>query len=170
MRSLDLVPALIAMLLGTASLPSTPVLPAEQVRGALAASLIAPMEIDQGQMLDVRIRLRNVSATPQRVTLGVPPQEFRVKLPGGRVVWDPSAGTARPLVAQIIDLEPGGEREYHGRWDVRDNAGTPVSPGRYVVVGVLFANQPDYAGEKLDAKSVTPFTMESELVVRAAQR
>lgn len=97
-----------------------------------------------GQKLPLKLKLKNISDQPVGLTLlGQPAYDFVVTQGyDGPEVWRWSQGKAIQEIAELRTLAPNEELEFVEAWDLRDNAGTPILPGRYAVRGLLNVEPP----------------------------
>jgi len=57
--------------------------------------------------------------------------------PDGEVVWRRLQHVATQQILQVKHLAPGETLELTDRWHQRTDAGAPLTPGDYVVTGVI---------------------------------
>lgn len=92
-----------------------------------------------GQKLPLKLKLRNVSNQPVKLTLlRTPPYDLVItKGYDGPEVWRWSQGRVIQEIAQLSTLYPGDELKFEEQWDQRDSEGTPILPGYYCVQGLI---------------------------------
>lgn len=99
--------------------------------------------VKRGQSIDLRLKIKNVSARACSRDVGADLQEIYIRQ-GARKVWSSDVcGLARG--SDVRELPPDGEREYLATWNGHDSTrcvgGTAVGavpePGEYEVVGRL---------------------------------
>ncbi len=96
----------------------------------------------RGEPVELTLSVTNPGPTP--ITLTAPSSQrydFTV-LKDGTEVWRWSAGRMFLTVLTDLTIPPGETRAFTETWDQRDQSGRPVSPGEYVVVGVLIGGEP----------------------------
>lgn len=91
-----------------------------------------------GEAMDMKLTLRNVSDEPVKLLLGGgPPYDFVVSTPDGKQVWHWKCAMVINDVMDSETLYPGEDLEFVGKWEQVDNRGEPVPPGSYFIRGVL---------------------------------
>jgi intracellular proteinase inhibitor BsuPI len=92
----------------------------------------------------ITLRLRNTGAHPVELHLRGRVIAFDLIVTGkdGEVVWRRLEGRTVPAILQVIELGSGQSLELREVWDQRTNAGAPVVPGHYRVVGTIPADSP----------------------------
>ena len=116
----------------------------EAFLSAIDYSLELVSQTPYGETVQMKLRLRNISDKPVSFSLGGrPPHDFVVSTSGGEQVWHWKCAkiTLQPLDSKTLD--PGEELEFIGEWEQVDNRGKPVSPGTYLVRGVLNLDPPE---------------------------
>lgn len=105
---------------------------------ALTAELaLRPDRLRQGQTATFELTVRNRSDQPARVTFPTGQQfDFEVWR-DNRVVWKWSRDRAFTQAVSTLALQPGQAMTFTGRWNLRNNLGERVIPGRYEVRGFL---------------------------------
>jgi intracellular proteinase inhibitor BsuPI len=118
-----------------------------QTSGAdpLRLELDAPAEVPAGAPVPLRLRLRNTGTQPAVVYLRGREITFDLLISRSDrdTVWRRLAGDPIQAIVQVKRLDPGAEIVLEDRWNQRDRAGRPVTPGDYLVQGVLFTDQPE---------------------------
>jgi hypothetical protein len=105
--------------------------------------LVAPAEVRQGDLVPLRLTARNTGGRPLRLEMGDSAYsfDFVVTGPGGGESWSRMHDIeAIPLALHERQLPPGGEIVFTDNWDLRDNRGHPVPPGRYTLHALLDAD------------------------------
>lgn len=112
--------------------------------GSLALQLTAPQHSVIGNAVPLTLTLTNTGNEPLDVTLGGrPPYDFVVRSPTGAEIWRWSLGKVVQMILEITTLKPGEQLRYAIEWSGTDAAGIPVSPGSYLVTGVLNLDPPE---------------------------
>ena len=91
----------------------------------------------------VELTLAVTNPGPDPVSLTAPSSQlydFAV-LKEGREVWRWSADKMFLTVLTRLTISPGETRAFTEPWDQRDRDGRPVSPGDYIVIGVLIGGE-----------------------------
>lgn len=118
--------------------------PDEAFIHAIDFSLEVVDRAPHGETVPMRLRLRNVGDEPMSISLGGrPPYDFRISTPDGEPVWNWKCGRITLSVLDGETLSPGEELEFVGEWEQVDNLGEPVSPGAYLVSGILDLENPE---------------------------
>ena len=101
--------------------------------------LIAPSEAKRGQPVEIVLRVRNDGAKAVDFELSGRPVGFDIAIEtdDGTEVWRRLDGEAVASALMLVTLQPGEARDFTERWLQQDRAGDPVTPGRYVVRGIL---------------------------------
>ena len=111
---------------------------------SLILQLEAPAEASAGTTIRLTLTLRNSGKQPVRVMLGGrPPSDFVVTATDGAEVWRWSTDQVIQAILEMKTLQPDEQLQYSAEWPARDNRGTLVSPGSYVVRGVLNMDPPE---------------------------
>ena len=119
---------------------------------SLELTLDVPSESQAGEPIPLTLILRNTGDQRVQVTLGGrPPSDFVVTTEDGTEVWRWSEGQAIQLILERRTLGPGEELEYAAEWSQTDSAGYRVSPGSYLLRGLLNFDPP----EKMETASQT---------------
>lgn len=95
-----------------------------------------------GAMATFTLAIDNPGAAPVAATLPSGQRYEIVVLAGDVEVWRWSANRAFPAVIMEPEFAPGVTLLGRETWDWRDNAGNPLPPGTYRVVGSLATNPP----------------------------
>lgn len=110
-----------------------------------------PGRVALGRSIQVTVHLRNQGPGP--VDLGLTGDPVAVDLwvrnESGRLVWERLHGQMGNLVLQLRRLEAGEAMTFEYEWDLRDNDGVLLPPGRYR----LEARVPAGAAELVSAES-----------------
>ena len=118
--------------------------PDEQFLRAVELSLEVVSQVAYGETVHMKLTLRNATNAPLRLALGgVPAYDFVVAKSNGDRIWRWKCGRITQQVLDNRTLEPGEELEFIGDWEQVDNQGEPVSPGVYLVSGVVEAGRPN---------------------------
>jgi intracellular proteinase inhibitor BsuPI len=101
--------------------------------------LLAPSKVRVGDTVEIVLRVRNDGPKPIDLELSGRPVGFDIVVTGadGREVWRRLEGTAVAAILMLLTLQPGEARDFTARWGQVDSTGRAVSPGRYVLQGVL---------------------------------
>ena len=99
-------------------------------------SLSPSLEVMDGEKVEIRLMLRNVTDEAVTYSLGFFPSHiFYVTTQLCEVVWNSATGRLLPI--RIRGLEPGEEELFVERWERVDNEGRPVPPGTYLIHATL---------------------------------
>lgn len=123
--------------------------------GSLVLHLETPAEVAVKTSARLKLTLTNTGNEPAQVTLGGRPAFDFVAVLNGVQIWRWSNEQAIQQILEMRTLKPGEEIEYEAEWELKDDGGHPVSPGMYVVRGVLNLDPP----EKLETSAemrITP--------------
>jgi hypothetical protein len=71
-----------------------------------------------------------------------PAADFRVTDRRGRMIWSRLRGQTMLGALRLFSLEAGKSLSFRDAWDQRTDAGRPVTPGEYLVRGVLLTDDP----------------------------
>ncbi len=112
--------------------------PVENLPGALTSELtLRPNRVRQGQTATFELTVRNRSDQPARITFPTGQQfDFEVWRDNRRV-WRWSQDQAFTQATSALALRPGQAITFTGRWNLRNDLGERVIPGRYEVRGFL---------------------------------
>jgi hypothetical protein len=105
--------------------------------------LLAPAVVEQGDVVPLRLTIRNSGNGPLTLEMGDSAYsfDFVVTGPGGGELWSRMHGVeAIPLALRERRLPPGGKIVFIDDWDLRDNRGCPVPAGRYALHALLDAD------------------------------
>jgi Intracellular proteinase inhibitor len=112
---------------------------------SLLFQIHAPAEVQEGQSVPITLRLRNAGPEPavryfrgRDITF-----DIVVTRVDGSAVWRRLAGAAIPAIVQVRRLEPGEQLEFKDQWRQRTDRGQPVSPGSYLLHGILLTDAPE---------------------------
>jgi len=111
---------------------------------ALRFTLEAPDSARSGDPIPVVLRLTNPTERPvEAYFLGrTITFDIVVSRADGAVVWRRLEGAVVPGILQVRTLAPGETLEWRDVWRQQTNAGTPVGPGTYVILGLLPSDAP----------------------------
>jgi hypothetical protein len=88
--------------------------------------------------------ITNVGATS--VTLELlgrnPTADFRVSDPSGKSIWSRLRGQTLLSSLRLFPLDPGKSLSFNQVWDQRNDDGKRVTPGEYLIEGVLLTDHP----------------------------
>ncbi len=93
-------------------------------------------DLDRGRGIPLRVVVRNTSNRTLQIPMGGQQFDFRIYR-NGELVWNWAHEKAFIQILQQRTLEPDEEIIYTALWNMRNNAGQPVQPGRYVVRGMF---------------------------------
>ena len=104
---------------------------------SLRIALVVPATVRAGEAVPIAIRITNVADRP--ITLSLVGREIAFDIviahEDRTVVWRRLAHAAVQGILQLKTLQPGERLELGDVWKQRGDAGAPVSPGAYTVVG-----------------------------------
>jgi hypothetical protein len=130
--------------------PPSQATPTEQLR--LTVALEVQSSVSVGEAVPLTLKLRNEGESLASVYLGGNvPYDFVVSKPNGTEVWRWLASQVIQPLLELKTLDGGEELKFEGEWDQRNNEGQPVSPGAYLVRGVLKGETPE--GQRLELKT-----------------
>ena len=130
--------------------------PGRATTDSLTLQVDLPAEVPAAAPVKLRMTLRNTGKQTVEVYLGGrPAHDFVVTTADGTHVWRWLEDRVIQQILEIRPLKPGEQIEVDAEWPARNARGNPVSPGRYLVSGVLNMDPP----EKLQ-------TMPREIVLR----
>ena len=99
-------------------------------------SLSPSLEVLDGEKVEIRLMLRNVTDEAVTFTLGFFPSHiFYVTTQLCEVVWNTATGRLLPIL--IRSLGPDEAELFVERWERVDNEGRPVPPGTYLIHATL---------------------------------
>lgn len=114
-----------------------------QESGSLVVSLEMPSQVRLGDLVPLKLKVKNTSNKSLQLTLGGrPAHDFIVTKPDGTEVWSWRHGQVVQQILQILTLLPGEELEFTAQWDQKDNDRKPVPAGSYRMRGVLHSEPP----------------------------
>jgi len=104
-----------------------------------AVELVAPSTVSAGDTVEIVLRIRNDGPRPLDLELSGRPVGFDIVVTGadGAEVWRRLAGSAVGAALMLVTLQPGETRDFSAHWDQVDSLGRTVSPGRYILYGIL---------------------------------
>jgi Intracellular proteinase inhibitor len=109
----------------------------------LRLELESPAEVQLGDPITFRLRLRNIGAEPVVVYLRGREITFDVVVTRttGDTVWRRLRSEPVQAILQVRRLASGEELDLQCHWDQRDRSGRPLLPGDYLAQGMLFTDQ-----------------------------
>lgn len=125
---------------------SEPLRPAEERPGASAETLqrtlsanliVRPDRVRQGQSATLELTVRNRDTEPVEVTFPAGQQYNFEVWKDNRPIWRWGRGRSFTPSGSSLSLGPGQSTLLTGRWDLRNDFGERVNPGRYEVRGYL---------------------------------
>jgi hypothetical protein len=72
-----------------------------------------------------------------------PTADFQVSDPEGRRIWSLLGGKTLVSVLQLFSLDGGKVLSFRQVWNQRTDAGLAVTPGEYLIRGVLLTDAPE---------------------------
>ena len=119
--------------------PPDPLKPLNEIfLDTIKVSIEIPTKVTYGESVPLRLTLQNVGDERAAYVIGGKPyHDFVITTPDGDGVWNWNCAKVGPDVLYGSYLKPGEEREYVGEWQQVNIRGEPVSPGIYLVHGVL---------------------------------
>ena len=111
----------------------------EQSPDTLRFSIVVPDSARPGESVPIALRLTNPGVRPMDLYLTGRSINFDIIIarPDGEVVWHRLQHVAAQQILQVKHLAPGETLELTDRWHQRTDAGAPLTPGDYVVTGVI---------------------------------
>ena len=104
----------------------------------LEVSMEVPTQATYGKTVPLKLTLRNVGDKSVAFLQGGKPyHDFVITTSDGKAVWYWGCAQYRFDVLGIGNLEPGEEKAFVEEWQQVNVSGEPVSPGIYLVHGVL---------------------------------
>jgi hypothetical protein len=112
---------------------------------SLRLELAVPAEARVGSTIPITLRATNAGDQPVDLYLRGRTITFDiiVRHDRGDVVWRRLQNEVIPAILRIETLAPNQVLELHASWSLGPTAGDPVTPGTYVVEGVLFTDGPE---------------------------
>ena len=105
---------------------------------SLEFQLEIPEQAVYGEPVPMRVTLKNTGDEQVGFNLGGgPPHDFVVAQTDGKGIWDWGCQRFRRQAIFGKRLEPGEGIKYSGEWQQVNSRGIPVSPGIYVVHGLI---------------------------------
>lgn len=124
-------------------MPSRPTEPPTQ-NTQIRLNLEAPARVRIGEPVPLVFTITNtgkVSVTLQ--LLGrTPTADFQVSDPRGRIIWTRLRGQTLLGALRLFPLDAGKSLTFRQVWDQRTDTGSPVTPGEYLIRGVLLTDDP----------------------------
>jgi hypothetical protein len=106
-------------------------------------TLEAPDEVEAGRTVNLKLIWRNLTDKPVELTLGGrPAYDFVVTTNEGKQVWRWLEGEMVQQILEIKTVDPGQKLEFTLEWQPVDQAGAPLTPGRYLAQGILNLEPP----------------------------
>jgi hypothetical protein len=107
--------------------------------------VILPDSVRLGAPVPIVLRLTNAGDRPLTLYLQGRPLAFDITVSdrNGQVVWRRLEGEVLQSILAIRTLEPGAVLELRDTWTQQTDAGHPVSPGNYLVIGSLPTDRPE---------------------------
>jgi hypothetical protein len=98
-----------------------------------------PPRVVEGDSVRIVLRATNVAGGPLELYLMGRSVTFDVTVAraDGGAVWRRLEGQTVPAILQVRFLAPAESLEVEHVWDQRTNAGEPVAPGTYTVMGSI---------------------------------
>ena len=105
----------------------------------LEVSMEVPTQATYGKTVPLKLTLRNVGDKSVAFLQGGKPyHDFVITTSDGKAVWYWGCAQYRfDVLGFGVNLEPGEEKEFVEEWQQVNISGEPVSPGVYLVHGVL---------------------------------
>lgn len=73
----------------------------------------------------------------------IPSADFRITDPDGRAIWSTLRGKTLVTALRLFPLEAGKSLTFRHTWNQRSDAGARVTPGEYLIRGVLMTDAPE---------------------------
>lgn len=124
---------------------------------SVSLSLSAPNTVSSKDSIVLSLAVTNVTSRELAVPLYAPGDDafdVVVTTETGEVVWRRFAGPAALPSGGMI-LAPHETRVLAVTWNVRDNNGRPLNPGRYRIIGVLRGQ----SGAMIGSEQIHEFTV-----------
>jgi flavin-binding protein dodecin len=126
------------------------------VRSLEADLRVVPQQVRPGDTATFELSVENTGRERVRIPFRTGQQyDFEV-LRNGRRVWRWGEGRIFTQALTSLTLQPDQGITFTGRWDLRDNAGLRVLPGRYEVRGYLPSSLPGRPVEATGTITVLP--------------
>jgi hypothetical protein len=111
---------------------------------SLRLRIDVPPAVRTGQPVPIVVRGTNAVGRPLHLYLlgRTPTFDVTVTAEDGRLVWRRLQDSMVPAILQVRTLAPDEVLEARCEWDQRGNDGATVSPGRYLVRGMLLTDSP----------------------------
>jgi hypothetical protein len=111
---------------------------------ALTLQLDLPAEVPATAPVRLKMTLTNTSTRAVDVYLGGrPAHDFAIATPGGTQVWRWLEDQVVQQILELRRLKPGEQLDFEAQWPVKDARGNQVTPGRYLVTGMLSMDPPE---------------------------
>lgn len=120
----------------------------------LDAGLNAKLETDKavykrGEIAQLTLTFKNQTGlttgitypSGQRYDFAVRPAPKGKFDPKQKIIWQWSAGRAFTMMLGMKQLVPDETMIFQDKWELKDNKGQPVPPGRYAIEGMVAANR-----------------------------
>ncbi len=108
----------------------------------MTLELSLPAQVRVGEPVQLTLRVTNRTAKSATLYLRGRPPAFDVVVTDarGKVTWRRLRGATISMVLQVRELAPGESVVFEDTWDQRTNAGVPMRPGEYRVIGRLLTD------------------------------
>jgi len=112
---------------------------------SLRLELRIPAQARSGSTVPITLRVENVGDRPIDLYLRGRTIAFDVvvRRPDGEVVWRRLEHEIIPAILRLETLAPWQVLELHTDWSLETNAGSPVTPGSYVLQGLVLTDGPE---------------------------
>jgi len=112
---------------------------------SLRRELRIPPQARVGSTVPITLRVENVGDRPIDLYLRGRAIAFDVivRRPDGEVVWRRLEHEIIPAILRLETLAPRQVLELHTDWSLETNAGSPLTPGSYVLEGLLLTDGPE---------------------------
>jgi Intracellular proteinase inhibitor len=105
---------------------------------SMRVEIVVPPTVAVGEPVPIAIRIANTADRPIELHLRGRTTVFDLTVSrGDSVVWRRLEGEVTPAILQLRSLAPGEVLELKDTWEQRNNTGSPVGSGEYVVSGVV---------------------------------
>ena len=112
---------------------------------ALRLELEIPNEVHVRGVVPILLRVTNTASHTLDLYLRGREPTFDViaSSQDGKIVWRLLENTIVPAILRIESLEPNASLTLHASWALSGESDTPIPPGTYSLVGVLFTDGPE---------------------------